>query len=138
MTNQEFIRRARQTHGDRYLYEEVDLVDETSFVVVTCPDHGHYVVDALLHLQGKGCPICSSSKSRVFPDEVLDVHGQQRSSFIQNKNWIVSQQRSFIERARAVHGDKYGYDKVEYVSSRIKVTINCPVHGDSHKCLTTI
>ena len=36
----------------------------------------------------------------------------------------------FIERAKAVHGDRYGYDKVEYVSAHTKVIITCSEHGD--------
>lgn len=36
----------------------------------------------------------------------------------------------FIERARAVHGDKYDYSKVEYNGNRKKVTIICPKHGE--------
>lgn len=40
----------------------------------------------------------------------------------------------FIQRARAVHGDKYDYSKVEYVNNRTKVCITCPKHGDF--CLT--
>ena len=36
----------------------------------------------------------------------------------------------FIAKARAVHGDRYDYSKVEYVNSKIKVTIVCPDHRD--------
>ena len=37
----------------------------------------------------------------------------------------------FIEKARQIHGDKYGdYAKVEYVNSRTKVCIVCPKHGE--------
>lgn len=36
----------------------------------------------------------------------------------------------FIEEARAIHGDKYDYSKVEYVNSRTKVCIICPIHGE--------
>lgn len=36
----------------------------------------------------------------------------------------------FIERARKVHGDKYGYSKVEYVNVFSKVCIICPTHGE--------
>ncbi len=35
----------------------------------------------------------------------------------------------FIEKARKVHGDRYGYDYVEYKNSRTNVNIECPVHG---------
>lgn len=36
----------------------------------------------------------------------------------------------FIEKAKKVHGDKYVYSKVEYISYRKKVCITCPIHGD--------
>jgi len=37
---------------------------------------------------------------------------------------------SFINKARKYHEDKYTYDKVKYINSKIKVTITCPMHGD--------
>ena len=36
----------------------------------------------------------------------------------------------FIEQARKIHGDKYDYSKVKYMSSRSKVCIVCPIHGE--------
>lgn len=36
----------------------------------------------------------------------------------------------FIDKARRVHGDKYGYDKVEYVRNSDKVKMVCAKHGD--------
>jgi hypothetical protein len=36
----------------------------------------------------------------------------------------------FIQKAIKVHGDKYDYSKVEYVSSKIKVIIICKEHGE--------
>ena len=36
----------------------------------------------------------------------------------------------FIEKARLVHGDRYDYSKVEYVSAKSKVCIICPIHGE--------
>lgn len=36
----------------------------------------------------------------------------------------------FIEKARAVHGDKYSYGQVEYENSAKKVCILCPEHGE--------
>lgn len=35
----------------------------------------------------------------------------------------------FIERAKAKHGDKYDYSRVEYINSYTPVIIGCPVHG---------
>ena len=36
----------------------------------------------------------------------------------------------FIAKAKAVHGDRYDYSKVEYVDSDTKVCIICPKHGE--------
>jgi hypothetical protein len=36
----------------------------------------------------------------------------------------------FIEKARKIFGDKYNYDKVDYVDAHTRVTITCPTHGD--------
>ena len=36
----------------------------------------------------------------------------------------------FIEKAKAIHGDRYDYSKVEYSNNRTKVCIICPVHGE--------
>ena len=35
----------------------------------------------------------------------------------------------FIQKAKAIHGDKYDYAKVEYVNKKTKVQIICPEHG---------
>ena len=36
----------------------------------------------------------------------------------------------FIAKAKDKYGDRYNYDKVEYLHSNSKVIITCPEHGD--------
>ena len=36
----------------------------------------------------------------------------------------------FIAQARAVHGDRYGYEKTAFSTKQKKVTVTCGVHGD--------
>lgn len=36
----------------------------------------------------------------------------------------------FIAEAKAIHGDKYDYSKVEYINNSTKVCIICPIHGE--------
>ncbi len=38
----------------------------------------------------------------------------------------------FIARAKAVHGDRYDYSKVEYVDSKTKVCITCHLQSWMH------
>lgn len=37
--------------------------------------------------------------------------------------------KEFIQKAKAVHQDKYIYDEVKYINSKTKVKIKCPKHG---------
>ena len=39
-------------------------------------------------------------------------------------------QEEFINRAIAIHGNKYDYSKVVYVNSRTEVCVICPIHGE--------
>ena len=36
----------------------------------------------------------------------------------------------WVAKARAVHGDRYDYSKVEYINGKTKVCIICPEHGE--------
>ena len=38
--------------------------------------------------------------------------------------------KQFIEKARAIHGNKYDYSKVNYINNREKIIIICPEHGN--------
>ena len=38
--------------------------------------------------------------------------------------------KSFIEKARETHNDKYNYSKVNYVNIKTKICIICPKHGE--------
>ena len=38
--------------------------------------------------------------------------------------------KEFIEKAQLIYGDKYDYSLVEYINSRTKVKIICPIHGE--------
>lgn len=38
-------------------------------------------------------------------------------------------QEEFIEKAKAVHGDRYNYESLQFINTRTSVDIMCPVHG---------
>lgn len=38
--------------------------------------------------------------------------------------------KDFTIRAKAVHGDIYSYDKVQYIDKDTPVTVTCSIHGD--------
>ena len=41
-----------------------------------------------------------------------------------------STSKEFVVKSRQIHGEKYGYEKVNYTANDINVTITCPIHGD--------
>lgn len=100
-TTEDFIERAKQVHGDKYDYSFVDYVKSSQKVRIICPKHGEFQQTPNHHLRGCACPVCS-----------LRQHGE-----------------TFVERARAVHGDRYDYSKVDYVNNYTKVEIICKIHG---------
>lgn len=61
---QEFVRRARDVHGDKYDYSNTTVKTSLDKVVITCPIHGVFKQQAFSHLQGCGCPECSTSLSK--------------------------------------------------------------------------
>ena len=98
-----FITAARAVHGDRYDYSLVVYTRNKAPVSILCADHGPFFQIAAVHLRGNGCPDCGGNKK----------HNTE----------------SFIEKARAVHGDRYNYSKVDYKGSHASVTVICPCHG---------
>ncbi len=64
MTTEEFIRRARAVHGDRYNYDLVDYVRNDKKVCIICPTHGPFWQMPFKHLSGSGCshPECANAK----------------------------------------------------------------------------
>ena len=109
MTTEQFIKKARIIHGDRYDYSKVVYINSTTKVCIICPEHGEFWQSPNNHLDGKGCYFCGVKQQT-----------QQRT--------ITTSE--FIKRAMLIHNDKYKYDKVDYINARSKVCIICPSHGE--------
>ena len=105
LDTEEFIKRSRGVHGDRYGYTKSVYVDARSPIIVTCPIHGDFYTTPDRHInKGTGCPYCNGGISLGTEE--------------------------FIRRSREVHGDWYGYTKSVYVNNHTPVIITCPIHGD--------
>lgn len=59
LTTEDFIKRAREIHGDKYDYSKVEYVNNHTKVCVICPKHGEFWQVPSSHLRGHGCPICA-------------------------------------------------------------------------------
>lgn len=109
LTKEEFINRSREIHGDRYDYSKVDYVNNSTRVCIICPEHGEFWQTPYGHMKGQGCFKCGNHKKGQF--RKLNTE-------------------TFIKKARAIHGNKYDYSKVEYVNNSTKICIICPDHGE--------
>lgn len=107
-TQEEWVSKARQIHGDKYDYSKVKYSNSQTKVCIICPEHGEFWQKAASHLKGSGCPKCAKSKQ-----------GPKRKTT-----------EEFIKRAKEIHGDKYDYSKTTYIKSKEKLTIICKKHGE--------
>ena len=103
-TNESFIAKAREVHGDKYDYSKVEYKCNKQKVIIICPKHGEFLQNAGSHFAGSGCPECYKESKPLTQEE-------------------------FIERSKKLHNNKYDYSLVEYKNCATKVKIICPVHG---------
>ena len=109
LTTEDFIRKAKEVHGDKYDYSKVEYVNGKTKVCIICPMHGEFWQRPGGHLGGKGCPRCGVAKRSTSKSSTTE---------------------EFVRKAKEIHGDKYDYSKVEYTKAQTKVCIICPEHGE--------
>lgn len=75
-TKEEFIEKAKQIHGDRYDYSEVDYINNSTKVKIFCKHCGNYFWQApTKHINGKqGCPECKQSHGEKTIYQYLKNH----------------------------------------------------------------
>ena len=108
-TTKEFIENAKLIHGDKYDYSLVNYVNSKTKVKIICPIHGEFEQIPNNHLKGAKCFKCKIDKLTTLNKISVD---------------------EFIDKAKLIHGDKYDYSLVEYVTTYTKVKIICPIHGE--------
>jgi len=71
-----FADRASAIHNGRYSYTKVEYVGVRDPVIVTCPDHGDFLVSPGAHLHGAACRKCAwgnSSAERELSNYLSDI-----------------------------------------------------------------
>ena len=108
--NTDFIRDAKEKHGNKYDYSLAKYSGAFCPVTIICKTHGAFPQTPDAHInQGQNCPQCS----RMWGADKIRKDREQ-----------------FIVDARKVHGDKYDYSLVAYHNTHTEITIVCPVHGE--------
>jgi UDP-2,3-diacylglucosamine pyrophosphatase LpxH len=94
MTTEDFIKKARIVHGDKYDYSKVEYLNSNTKVKIILNGISYHQKPEA-HLFGK-CPENISKKLTI---------------------------NQFIEKSKKVHGDKYDYSLVDYINNSTKVKI---------------
>ena len=105
---EEFIEKARKTHGNKYDYSKVEYINAHTKVHIICPKHVEFLQKPNCHLSGNGCKLCG-----VESCHTKELLGKDK----------------FIHLANIKHNFKYDYSKVKYIGIDKKVQIACPIHG---------
>lgn len=84
LSRDEFIKKAKTIHGDKYDYSMVEYRGMRFRVPIICPRHGVFMQSASLHTHGGNCPKCKSSKGEAF---IMGVLNEMGVGFIQEKTF---------------------------------------------------
>ena len=70
-TTDDFIRKAKDIHDNKYDYSKVEYIDTYTKVTIICKKHGVFEQKPNDHIQGNGCPKCKSSKGELKIEKYL-------------------------------------------------------------------
>jgi len=110
LTTEEFIKKAKIIHGDKYDYSLTNYINIHTKVTIICSKHSFFYITPGNHLSNKrGCKQCG-----------YDSTSNKNSK---DKNY-------FMEKSKIIHNDKYDYSLFNYTKSINKSIIICPIHGE--------
>ena len=108
-TLEQFIKRATDTHNNKYNYSLVEYKNNHTKIKIICPEHGIFEQTPHNHLDNTaGCKKCSNKLKSELRSHTTD---------------------KFINKAKQIHGDKYDYSVVTYTKDFNKINIICKEHG---------
>lgn len=108
LTTEDFLIRAKKTHGDKYDYSKVNYTGCFEKIKIICKEHGEFEQAPYMHLLWQGCPKCGNINKNK---------GREKTTI------------EFINEAKKIHGNKYDYSEVNYINNHSKIIIICKKHG---------
>lgn len=82
LTTEEFIRRARNKHGDKYDYND-EYVSSKQKIKIQCKRHGIFLQNPADHLMGHGCKKCAKVKGLwcEAEDEIVQKYYVEKGAY---------------------------------------------------------
>lgn len=101
-TKENFIKKAKEKHGDKYDYSLVNYINRKTKVKIICKEHGVFEQEPHNHIRGQECGRCAG---------------------------LYKTNEHVINQAKKTHGNKYDYSLVDYIANDKKIKIICKEHG---------
>ena len=108
-TNDIFIEKAKEVHGEKYDYSEINYINKRTKVKIKCPIHGVFMQLPMNHIRGQGCPECGK------------IIAQKREMPCKNKR---KTKEEFQKDINQIYGDKYEVIG-EYINNKTKILMFC-------------
>ena len=103
--NESFINDSNIKHNYKFDYTKTNYINTRTKVIITCKEHGDFEQRPQSHLKCQcGCKKCLGIFDKT--------------------------QNEFINESIKIHGNKFLYDKVNYINTVTKITLICKEHGE--------
>lgn len=99
-----FLEEANRIHNNQYDYSNVTHINNYDKILIICKKHGAFYQNPYSHLNGHACSWCSN-RPRYNT-------------------------KTFIQKSKKIHNNKYNYSKTNYIDCFTKITIICAEHGE--------
>ena len=83
-TKDDFIKRAKKIHNDKYDYSMVEYNGMHKKVHIICPVHGEFWQTPHSHLKNEGCPSCRESKMEKY---IANKLSEENIKFVRSKRF---------------------------------------------------
>lgn len=111
LTTEEFIEKSKLIHGNKYDYNSVRYINAITKIPIICKEHGSFWQTPNKHLMGRGCNKC--------------------------KGGVKLEQYDVMFRIKEIFPE-YELNECEYINSKSKLKIICPIHGAFYKTVSHI
>ena len=123
MTTEEFIKKAKEIHGDKYDYSLVEYKNIDTKVKIICLEHGVFETTPHIFLNNHKCPKCG------LENKTKSISEQKIKEILNNKEIIFEEQKEFesLKDKKLLSYDFY------IPSKKLLIEYNGRQHYEFHK-----
>lgn len=137
LTTDEWVKKAREVHGDKYDYALVEYVGPRAKIKILCPEHGVFEQLPIQHVWfGLGCPECAAelkelkrrSATEKFLTRVRRAHGTRYFEYKSSETIADIPTYTECKNRNPCHEKGYLYVMVDSKEIPTMMKIGCSIH----------